>query len=161
MGGSWISPTLPRSWLFKGDVRRKMKGLESLITGWHRRSYFGCVSSSQEKFQLKAMRQKSQAQKGTRETLYFCSDFPQTASPASRSPWFELVVVKKIRRSRTLTADFPANSQLPTLCDLNSLDSFADSYPEDTMNERNLVWRRLQGRDVGGDSIQWLPWWNL
>lgn len=33
---------------FKGDVRRKMKGLESLITGWHRRSYFGCVSSLPE-----------------------------------------------------------------------------------------------------------------
>lgn len=120
---------------FKGDVRRKMKGLESLITGWHRRSYFGCVSSLWE-ISTQGHETKITGTKGNeREMLYFCSDFPQTASPASRSPWFELVAEKKIRHSGTLTADFPANFQLPTLCDLNSLHSFADSYPEATMKE--------------------------
>lgn len=77
--------------------------------------------------------------KGEGETLCFCSDFPQTASPVTGSPWFELVAVKKIRHSGTLTTDFTANLQLPTLWDLNSLHSFADIYQEATMNERKSV----------------------
>lgn len=67
--------------------------------------------------------------------MYFCSDFLQTASPATGSPWFELAAMKKIRRSGTLATDFTAKLQLPTLCDMDSIRSFANIYQEATMNE--------------------------
>lgn len=68
------------------------------------------------------------------ETVYFCSDFPQTASPAAGSPWFELVAMKKIRLLELLP-DFTAKLQLPTLCDMDSSHSFAGIYQEATMSE--------------------------
>lgn len=67
--------------------------------------------------------------------MYFCSDFLQSASPVTGSAWFELVTVREIRHSGSLATDFTANLQLPTLCDTDSINSFADIHQEDTMNE--------------------------
>ena len=111
---------------------------------------------SKRKFQLEIMKQNHR-HKREGETVYFWSDFPQTASPASASPWFELVAVEKIRRSRTLATDFTAKLQLPTLCDMDSIRSFAGIHQEATTNGT------LCGGGcwvTGVDGIQRLPLWN-
>lgn len=99
---------------------------------------------------------KSQAQKGRRDTVLRFR-LPADCFP---SHWITLVWTCGSEKDQTLWNShrrLPSQPPITTLCHPNSAHSFVGSYQEATMKERNPVWRRLQGKDMGVDRIQWLP----
>ena len=151
MGGGWISPTLQRRWFSREMCEWKWRALESLIIGWNRRNYFGCIANFQLKCQVKAMGQNHRSQTERECSCTSISDVPRAAPPVTGVSSFELLTTaKEDQEFWSQTLNYPH-----CVIWIAFTGSLTHIYREPIMCKSCVG---QSHRDPEGNKMLWLPW---